>query len=300
MIPPDFRTVGVDLAAQDRKTALAVLGWRPGSVLLEHLQLDVGNDEIRGRAAGCVLLGLDCPLGWPAPFTDLLLAHRRGGVDRAAGRDIEARRSLAFRRTDFFVHRVTGRWPLSVSADLIGHPAMRAAGLLADWPHSDRKPLRRSGIESSVAEVYPAAALARWGLRSRGYKRDPDVRQVVIDELTVAAPWLDLTIGARLCRVSDDAFDAVIAALVAGAVVLGRTTGPADADLALADEEGWIHLPDDDFLADPWAAVTTVDTVDTTDDTVGADRSSFTSTGAVTGSRPRRGRHATRPGLPPT
>jgi hypothetical protein len=39
---------------------------------------------------------------------------------------------------------------------------------------------------------------------------------------------------------------------VAGAVALGRTVPPGPDDLALADEEGWIHLPDGTFLADPF------------------------------------------------
>ncbi len=251
----EFRTVGVDLAAQDKKTGLAVLAWRRGAVMVEHVQVRVGDDEIRRRCIDSAMLGLDCPLGWPAPFTDLLLAQRRGDVDPLVGRNIDARRALAFRRTDFHVHRQTGRWPLSVSADLIGYPAMRAAGLLADWELSG-KPLHRSGIDSTVAEVYPAAALSRWGLISRGYKSESEVRAALIDKLLAGAPWLDLTAAADLCRESDDALDAVLAALVAGAVLLGRTAGPEAEDLALAQEEGWIHLPDADFLLDPWARVT--------------------------------------------
>jgi len=37
----------------------------------------------------------------------------------------------------------------------------------------------------------------------------------------------------------------------AGAVRLGRTTAPAADQLSLADEEGWIHLPDPAFLSCP-------------------------------------------------
>ncbi|MET3807312.1 putative nuclease with RNAse H fold [Nakamurella sp. UYEF19] len=244
--------MGVDLAAQDKKTGLAVLRWSVGSVVLEHLQVEAGNIEIRSAGADAAVTGIDCPLGWPAAFTDLLLAHRAHAAGPETGRDIEARRILAFRRTDFHVHSETGRWPLSVSADLIGYPAMRAAGLLAGWTPGG-KPLRRSGVNSCVAEVYPAAALSRWGLTSRGYKADPDLRRTVIDRLGSLAPWLDLGDGEELCARSDDAFDAVVAGVVAGAVQLGRTRGPAPEDLVLAEEEGWVHLPDKDFLRDPWA-----------------------------------------------
>ncbi|WP_370531340.1 DUF429 domain-containing protein [Nakamurella sp. PAMC28650] len=226
--------------------------WRPGSVVLEHVQVHTGNRDILSRSEGAEVVGIDCPLGWPAPFTDLLLAQRSGVVDPGVGDSIETRRSLAFRRTDFDVHTRTGRWPLSVSADLIGYPAMRAAGLLAALAETG-KVLRRSGIDSAVAEVYPAASLSLWGLTSRGYKADPVLRSALISQLLAAAPWLDLSAGLALCRWSDDAFDAVVAALVAGAVLVGRTSAPPEADVVVADEEGWIRLPDEDFLIDPWA-----------------------------------------------
>ena len=246
-----FRTVGVDLAAQDTTTGLAVLDWTSRSVRVAHLQVGTSNGQIHAAAAAAAVVGIDCPLGWPAGFTDLLIAHRSRTVQPGAGSDSAARRSLAYRRTDFVVHQLTGRWPLSVSADLIGYPAMRVTGLLAGWP-AEAHPLRRSGIGSPVAEVYPAAALSRWGLPSRGYKNDPAVRSVLIQALLRQAPWLDLGSTAGLCERSADALDAVIAALVAGAVHRGRTIVPGGADVVLADEEGWIHLPDDDFLADPW------------------------------------------------
>lgn len=243
-------TVGVDLAAQDRTTGLAVLDWLPGQVRVTHLQEQASNQEIRAAAVGAAVVGIDCPLGWPAPFTDLLLAHRDGTVQPSAGTDGAARRLLAYRRTDVRVHERTGRWPLSVSADLIGYPAMRAAGLLADWPAAAH-PVRRSGMSSCVAEVYPAAALLRWGLPARGYKNDPILRAALIERLLEQAPWLDLGPWAPVCERSADALDAVLAALVAGAVQRGRTIGPEPEDEALADEEGWIHLPDADFLSDP-------------------------------------------------
>lgn len=245
-----FRTVGVDLAAQDTTTGLAVVDWAPGQVRVVHLQTGTSNERIHAAAAGAVVVGIDCPLGWPTGFTDLLLAHRAGTVHPAAGGDSAARRSLAYRRTDFRVHERTGRWPLSVSADLIGYPAMRAAGLLAGWPPA-AQPLRRSGTSSCVAEVYPAAALLRWGLRSRGYKSDQGVRAGLVEALLRQAPWLDLGPSAQLCGSSADALDAVVAALVAGAVHRGRTIVPEPDELSLAEEEGWIHLPDQDFLTRP-------------------------------------------------
>jgi hypothetical protein len=59
-------------------------------------------------------------------------------------------------------------------------------------------------------------------------------------------------VGARLrfpggageaVRASDHAFDALVASLVARAASLGRTTVPPPGDVALAQMEGWIHVP---------------------------------------------------------
>ena len=112
-----------------------------------------------------------------AAFTDLLIAARAGAVPAGYRRRCSGEAGLAFRRTDQVVHAATGRWPLSVSADRIAYPAMRCAGLLARLAATGR-PVRRSGIDSLVAEVYPAAALRIWELPTAGYKTTgPQLRQ---------------------------------------------------------------------------------------------------------------------------
>lgn len=187
-----FATAGVDLAARDVRTGLAVLDWSADGVIARSVRVGAGNDEILDVATQVELTGIDCPLGWPVAFTDLLLAARSGMVPVGSGSTADGRRALAFRRTDFHVHQVTGRWPLSVSADLMGYPAMRAAGLLTTLS-SAGLPVRRSGLESAVAEVYPAAALRIWRLPTRGYKTDPTARSILVDALCAAAAgWISL------------------------------------------------------------------------------------------------------------
>jgi predicted nuclease with RNAse H fold len=154
---------------------------------------------------------------------------------------------LAYRRTDVAVRQRVGRWPLSVSADRIAYPAMRCAGLLARLA-ANGHPVRRSGLRSMVAEVYPAAALLLWRVDGSRKKTDAAALGAAVDELVHRTPWLDWAGWATACKRNHDAFDAVVCALVAGAVGLGRTVGPED--LAVADEEGWIHLPDAGFLED--------------------------------------------------
>jgi hypothetical protein len=137
--------------------------------------------------------------------------------------------------------------PLSVSTDKIAYPAMRAAALLSRLPN--RVALDGTG---SVVEVYPAAALHRWGFASRGYKGRKNLavrRELVHGFLERLADWLRM--GAReveLCLTSDDAFDAVIAALVARASAMSLVDSIPEEDQAAVRREGWIAIPSEGSL----------------------------------------------------
>jgi hypothetical protein len=133
---------------------------------------------------------------------------------------------------------------------------MRAAGLLADLARAGHDVDRSGG--GLVIEAYPAAALKRWGLRRSGYKgRDNRVaRKALLDDLQSAMLWLDLGTSKPLCRNDDDAFDAVICALIARASALGRTTAPDETQAQRAATEGWIAVPTcepSDLLVEPAA-----------------------------------------------
>jgi hypothetical protein len=107
----------------------------------------------------------------------------------------------------------------------------------------------RSG-DGRVFEVYPAAALNRWGLRSTGYKprKARPQRADMVSELLRRAPWLDATAHVTLLEDSADALDALVAALVTRAAALGLTPRPEPHDHPRAAREGWIALPPPDFL----------------------------------------------------
>lgn len=244
---------GVDLASQDANTAMAVVEWSASDARVVEVRTGVSNAAIVACAGQVGLVGIDCPLGYPAAFTDLVLASRNGTVAPDAGSTDGQRRSLAYRRTDLAARALTGGWPLSVSADRIGYPAMRAAGLLAAIRAGGRV-VDRAGLhpESAVAEVYPAAALRRWRLTVNGPKKAPGAPAALLAALREAAPWLVFDADEERCQASHDALDAVICALVACAVQLGRTAPPDPNDQAAAAEEGWLHIPDEDFLRDPF------------------------------------------------
>ncbi|MCP4902678.1 MAG: DUF429 domain-containing protein [bacterium] len=106
----------------------------------------------------------------------------------------------------------------------------------------------RSG-DGRVFETYPAAALHQWGFRSTGYKtkKHVDVLQDLFTELCERAPWLKVTSAdhRHLLATNDDAFDAIIAAMIARAAVLGLVVQPTDEEKARARTEGWIAIPEE-------------------------------------------------------
>jgi len=235
------RTGGVDLAAESTRTALAEVEWAPGRAVLTHLEVGVSDSRIvaAGRRVGKI--GIDCAFGWPDAFVDFVARHARGESDDMPG-DIAWRRTLAYRETDRFVHRMTKRWPLSVSTDRLGLTAMRCAGLLASL-RADGRLIDRSGGTGLVAEVYPGATLRVWGWHAAGYRTDPEVRESIIERMLREAPGLDLSAHADRMVGSSDAFDAVVAAFGARAAQLGRYEPPPTADRERAEQEGWIVLP---------------------------------------------------------
>ena len=235
-----MRTAGIDLAAEATRTAVAVVSWSDRAVV-DELTSGADDDAVMAAVATSTKAGIDCPLGWPDGFVDLVVAHRDGTFEPPSSSGRPWRRTLTLRETDIDVHARTGLTPLSVSADRIAHAALRLAAILAT--------LEARGIDcerdgsARVAEVYPAAALKIWGLPHRGYKgrEGAPVRERIVDGLVAGAPWLDLGPFEQRCRDSDDALDAVLCALVARATA-AEATGQAP-DIAVARREGWIHLP---------------------------------------------------------
>lgn len=239
-----MRTVGVDLAAEPRTTAVAVIEWRPGTAQVSTVRMPADDSMVLDLMDGADKVGIDCPLGWPDAFVQFVTAHHNDALTVPDGlTSVEWRRSLSWRLTDEHVRATLSMTPLSVSTDRIGVTAMRAArlqALLAARGH----PVDRVGT-GLVAEVYPAAGLRFWGLPDRGYKgpANRERRESIVDQLGQGAPWLELGEAEGPCRQHDHALDAVVSALLARAAALGHTTPPPARHRALALREGWIALP---------------------------------------------------------
>ena len=212
-------TLGVDLASQPKRTATCLIRWGRGSARVETLSLGATDAELHELFTRADKIGIDAPFGWPEPFTRAVAAYSAETVWPST--DIPP---LRFRRTDEFVRERLGRWPLSVSSDLIAVPAMRAVRLLAETAAAGEAVDRSGG--GRFVEVYPAAALHVWGFPSRGYKRTKGAAsraRLVSDLAERTEDWLILCKEDRArCTASDDMLDALVAALVARAAAIGR------------------------------------------------------------------------------
>jgi len=237
---------GIDLAAEPKGTALALIEWNNKQAKLQGLFLGVDDAQIVEAAKGANKIGIDCAFGWPVEFFEFLTQHMKpnqipNGIDGA----MDWRRTLSYRETDREVRKITGRWPLSVSTDRLGLTAMRNAGLLARFQEAGVK-VDRSG-EGAVCEVYPGATLRLWGFDTAGYRTEDNKRAELLAKLKAQAPWLDLSSFEDQMLASIDCFDAVIAALAARAVALGAYSKPSKDQLDKAKVEGWICLPSGDI-----------------------------------------------------
>ncbi|MEU6257272.1 DUF429 domain-containing protein [Streptomyces sp. NPDC047043] len=257
---PRAVTVGIDLAASARRTAVCRVVWGDGGGPAAEFVVPDGDEDLLALVRAADKTGLDCPLGWPSSFVATVLAHHQGQRLPAAAR-FQGRADgrpgldpLRFRLTDDVTWKATSmRPPLSVSTDLLGVVALRAARLLDEFVATDTA-VPRDG-SGPVAEVYPAAALRLWGIRpARSYKSAvPEAREVREYIVRSIETGLGLTLPDPVraqCVDSHDHLDALVCALVARAVLVGGTRWPrTPQERAAARQEGWIHLPDGDLTS---------------------------------------------------
>ena len=200
-------TLGVDLASQPKRTATCLIRWDGASARVESLSTGATDSELHDLFGRADKIGIDAPFGWPVRFARAVADYSASTVWPSV--DVS---ELRFRGTDEVVKEKLGRWPLSVSSDLIGVTAIRAARLLAETAAAGEA-IDRSGGGRFV-ETYPAVALSVWGFPSRGYKgaRGAAVRAKIVSEFSEkTSSWLTLTEEDwSRCSTSDDVFDALV------------------------------------------------------------------------------------------
>ena len=248
-------TLGIDLASQPENTGACRIDWFgehgvvnpfPDRALTDDVVLDLIRDPAVTK------VGIDAPFGWPTAFVDALIAyrHRLTWPDGPGSREVQL--TMELRATDRAVWKELGVKPLGVAVDHIAYAAMRCARLLAALSQ-EGECVDRSG-DGRLVEVYPAAALRCWGLSPgmnpedpggyKGKKPEPSRRRrlLVSRLLEETAGWLQIPDPViEDCRKDDNAFDALICALIARAADLGRLFPVGDAEKGR--EEGWIRLP---------------------------------------------------------
>jgi predicted nuclease with RNAse H fold len=213
-------------------TAACSIVWDENRAVAGPPVVHCNDDQLDALISESDAIGIDAPFGWPGDFVAAV------GNWTASTWSPGERDRLQFRETDRAVRERVGRWPLSVSTDRIALPAMRAMALLRRHDVTDR-----SG-DGRFFEVYPAASLYAWKLRSRGYKRiDAECaafRQEILNSLRSILSWLEVP---ESYAHSSDSLDALIASLTARAAAQDLTIKPAQNQMAAAKCEGWIHLP---------------------------------------------------------
>jgi len=173
-----LRTVGIDLAAQDKDTAVCEVTWKAGQANVASPAAGHDDDSLIDAICESDRAGIDSPFGWPQAFVEAVAAHQARERWPGAGKGLHEladarsgyRKRLSYRATDLAISADTELRlrPLSVSTDRIGVTTMRCVLLLDRLQHERRIKIDRSGASGRVAEVYPAAALSAWSLRYKG------------------------------------------------------------------------------------------------------------------------------------
>lgn len=237
-------TLGIDFAADPTRTAACWIRWVGGKAEAYEAACGANDDALVAAFTKADKVGIDAPFGWPDAFVEAVVDHQERRAWPLPADD-RKREVVRFRHTDIEVHRLTGRWPLSVSSDRIAIATMRLAGLLTMLEQRGET-VARDG-SGRLVEVYPAAALRIWKFDSQGYKRkeNRDVRCGLLEAIRARTEnWLTLPDAvSQACEDSDDVFDALIAGLVARAKAMELCEPIPDGARGQAQREGWIALP---------------------------------------------------------
>jgi hypothetical protein len=73
-----METIGIDMAADPKRTAIAELDWQDHRATLRSLRVGVDDEDLLEHLNNPTAIGIDCPLGWPVRFVQLLAAHEAG------------------------------------------------------------------------------------------------------------------------------------------------------------------------------------------------------------------------------
>jgi hypothetical protein len=148
-------SAGIDLAAEPKGTALALIEFTKDRAKLTYLEQGLEDQALITNTINADKVGIDCAFGWPIKFSQFIRNHQDLENKDLIDGGMDFRRELSFRETDREIKKLTDRWPLSVSTDRLGLTAIRCAGLLSKYQAAGIE-IDRSGGKLLV-EVYPGA-----------------------------------------------------------------------------------------------------------------------------------------------
>lgn len=240
----NVKVIGMDCATDTKKVGLAMGAYSNHGIAL--LETKIGSDGnsiaeiIKNwiQQDDKVIFAIDAPLGWPENLGNSLYHH-------FAGQKLSVESNLMFRReTDRFIKIALGKQPLDVGADRIARTAHAALRIIGEVQLAINNKVEMAWNpdklnQISVLEVYPAATLQCYGIRSGGYKEKGQNAQR--DEiLNGLRKVMDIRCDSIQMRQNADVLDGVVCLLAAKDFLNGDVYFPSDIDKA--KKEGWIWV----------------------------------------------------------
>ena len=242
-----------DLSVNLTQTGICSLKWADGGAHASFLQARDDAELLGMIRHGGTVVGIDVPLGWPIGFAQAV-GHYMASDDGRWPKASWPESYFRLRSTDEWVAKHARKRqppvsirPLSVSADKLGAPAMKAAWLLSEIARGEPGTVvDRSGREGRFVEVYPTAAIRLWDLKLPPYRSKN--KEETYEALTTCREELTRRSGGVLQGLdgmqTEHQVDALICALVARAARLPElTVAPPSEKQEAARLEGWIHVP---------------------------------------------------------
>ncbi|NCB74153.1 MAG: DUF429 domain-containing protein [Clostridia bacterium] len=239
----NVKVIGMDCATDAKKVGLAMGTYRDHGITLLETKLGSDGNSIAEiimnwiHEGDKVVFAIDAPLGWPENLGNTLFHH-------LAGQALSVESNLMFRReTDRFIKKTLGKQPLDVGADRIARTAHAALKILGELQQANNKMEMAWNPEKlnkmAIIEVYPAATLQCYGIRSDGYKEKG--QQAERDEiLNGLRKVMDFRCDSIHMRQSADVLDSTVCLLAANDFLNGDVYFPSD--LEKAKKEGWIWV----------------------------------------------------------
>lgn len=240
----NVKVIGMDCATDAKKVGLAMGTYNDQSIALLETKLGSDGNSIAETIKSWihedenVVFAIDAPLGWPEDLGNSLYHH-------FAGQALSVEANLMFRReTDRFIKKELGKQPLDVGADRIARTAHAALNIIGEVQLAINNKIEMAWNpkmlnQISVIEVYPAATLQSYGIRSGGYKEKGQKAQRD-NILSGLEKVMDIRCDSLHMRQNADVLDGAVCLLAAKDFLNGDVYFPSDFDKA--KKEGWIWV----------------------------------------------------------